>query len=93
MTGIGSCGRDGTTNQNTYYCGTGSECNNFDGKTCWNPIGNGQSITPCTSSQWLCKVFNFFISKYIKVTLEWKRQFSFQVCGLKLCENILQTKF
>ena len=60
MTGIGSCGRNGSTDANTYFCGTGPQCNNFDGKTCWNPVGNNQSITPCTSSQWQCKVNIFF---------------------------------
>ena len=63
LTGVGSCTRNGTTDGNTYYCGSGPQCNNFEGKTCWNPVGNNQSITPCTSSQWLCKVFNFFVSK------------------------------
>ena len=60
LTGVGSCARNGTTDGNTYYCGSGPECNNFVGKTCWNPVGNATS-PPCTSSQWQCQVKSFFL--------------------------------
>jgi hypothetical protein len=56
LSGVGSCARNGTTDENTYYCGTGPQCNNFRGTTCWDPSQNTQAITPCTSSQWQCKV-------------------------------------
>ncbi len=75
MTGVGSCARNGTTDDNTYYCGSGPECNNFEAKKCWNPIGNSQSITSCTSSQWLCKVFNFFYFQINKETLNVEFEF------------------
>ena len=53
-TGVGSCAQNGTTDLNTYICGTGPECNNFENKTCWSPVNNAN--TTCTSSDWQCKV-------------------------------------
>ena len=57
--GVGTCARNGNTNANEYYCGTGSDCNNFENKTCWNANGGVES-TPCKSSDWQCKVSRFF---------------------------------
>jgi hypothetical protein len=59
-TGLGSCARDGTTDENTYYCGTGADCNSFEGRTCWSPVKNGQAT--CKSSDWQCKVSIFLVS-------------------------------
>ena len=72
MTGVGSCARFGFTDEKTYYCGTGPQCNNFIGKTCWNPVGNAQAATACTSSQWQCKVLSFS-PKYLlnKQKIKW----------------------
>ena len=56
MTGAGSCAGDTTLDQDTYYCSTGSDCNNFAGKTCWNAKG-GAASAACTSFDWQCKVW------------------------------------
>jgi len=65
LSGVGSCARFGFTDTNTYYCGTGPQCNNFIGKTCWNPAGNAQATAPCSSSDWQCKVWAIEISQII----------------------------
>ena len=54
-TGVGACASAGTTNSATFYCG-GLKCNNFLGKTCWNPLTDSVALTTCTASQWQCKV-------------------------------------
>ena len=65
LSGVGSCARFGFIDKNTYYCGTGAQCNNFIGKTCWNPAGNAQATAPCSSSDWQCKVWTIEISQII----------------------------
>jgi hypothetical protein len=59
-TGVGSCAGDTALGQNTYYCGTGVDCNNFVNKTCWN-AKDGAASAACTSSDWQCKVGLFKI--------------------------------
>jgi len=55
--GVGACVNTGTsTNSNNYYCGQGSDCNNWSGFECWNPVTGGSTGTACTSGQWQCKV-------------------------------------
>lgn len=60
--GVGACARNGSTNADAYYCGTGSDCNNFEGKTCWN-AKDGDVSAPCSSSDWQCKVSCLFFTK------------------------------
>ncbi len=67
--GQGSCARNGTTEDNAFYCGTGPQCNNFAGKTCWNPSGDTTAEDECTSSQWTCKVYIYI---YLKRFLDLK---------------------
>ena len=55
-TGVGSCASSGSTDSSTYYCGSGANCNNPSGNTCWNPINGAQATTICSSTQWQCKV-------------------------------------
>ncbi len=54
-TGVGSCAGLINPDETAYYCGAGDDCNNFEGKTCWNAKG-GAASTACTSSDWQCKV-------------------------------------
>ena len=63
-TGVGSCANAGTTDGTTYYCGTGQNCNNWNGFSCWSPKDNAQASTACTNAQWQCSVIeNFFLKK------------------------------
>ena len=57
-TGKGSCARNGTTDSNTFYCGTGPECNNFAGKSCWNPAAGVKATDLCANTDYQCKVCN-----------------------------------
>ena len=60
LNGTGSCAAAGTTDSTSFYCANGENCNNFDGKTCWDPASNATATRACTSSQWQCKVSNNF---------------------------------
>ena len=55
-TGAGSCTGAGTTNSAVYFCGSGANCNNPSGKTCWDPVNGVVASTTCTASQWQCTV-------------------------------------
>ncbi len=46
-TGEGSCAQSGTSNSTTLYCSSGSDCNNFAGESCWDPIQN-KTAENCT---------------------------------------------
>jgi hypothetical protein len=54
--GEGSCAQAGTTDSNTFYCGTGPDCNNFAGKSCWNPSVGTKSTDLCSNTDYQCKV-------------------------------------
>lgn len=54
-TGVGSCASAGITNSTHYYCSSGANCNNMDGKSCWNPVNGAAASTTCSSSDWQCK--------------------------------------
>ena len=73
--GTGSCAQGGTTDSTSFYCAYGENCNNFEGKTCWDPASNAEVATACTSSQWQCKVSNnfyYFLHSLITKILEEK---------------------
>jgi hypothetical protein len=54
--GEGSCAQAGTTDDNTFYCPNGAECNNFAGKTCWDPVSGQATSTLCKADEWQCEV-------------------------------------
>jgi hypothetical protein len=54
--GEGSCAQAGTTNDKAFYCPNGAECNNFVGKTCWDPLSDTAASTLCQANEWQCKV-------------------------------------
>ena len=73
--GTGSCAAAGTTDSTSFYCADGENCNNFEGKTCWNPATGAEAATECTSTQWQCKVSNnfcYFLHSLITKILEEK---------------------
>ena len=66
ITGEGSCATNGTTNDKAFFCPNGAECNNFAGKSCWDPLSGKAAVTLCNANEWQCKVsyalmFNLFI--------------------------------
>jgi hypothetical protein len=54
-TGAGVCAGDTTPDPNTSYC-SGTECNSFSGKTCWNPKSGGPLSQTCSPNQFQCQV-------------------------------------
>jgi hypothetical protein len=56
-TGVGSCAQAGTTDDKAFYCPNGAECNNFVGKSCWDPVSGNASSTLCKANEWQCTVF------------------------------------
>ena len=61
LTGVGSCTSFGSTNCTTYFC-SGPNCNNLEGKKCWNPVNGEEASTPCSSFDWQCTVKKTYIS-------------------------------
>ena len=55
-TGVGTCTGAGNTDSTTFYCGSGTNCNNPSLNTCWDPVNNLQLAQTCSPSQWQCKV-------------------------------------
>ena len=65
--GEGSCAQAGTTDDSAFYCPNGAECNNFAGKTCWDPLSGQAAKTLCKSDEWQCKVFFFNFNQIINL--------------------------
>jgi hypothetical protein len=59
--GEGSCAQAGTTDDKVFYCPNGAECNNFVGKSCWDPLSGKVASTLCKANEWQCKVCIVFM--------------------------------
>ena len=58
--GKGSCAGIGKTDSTSFYCAYEENCNNFEGKSCWNPVDGVAVGTKCAANEWQCKVSNNF---------------------------------
>jgi hypothetical protein len=55
-TGIGACAGDTTPDPKASYC-SGTECNSFSGRTCWDPKSGGANNKICSADTYQCKVY------------------------------------